>query len=138
MCDKFPDCPPRMDDGRHFTDYRSSCYSNSLFRHENNIHSSHDYRTFLTHNAVNLMKMNAMESWKKNSQGPCKNLCLGIDETARAGNSTPNDFSKCMPPKDYIRYNGAVPRREPVVQRPTVPSGAKLVSPMNGMFTRPI
>ena len=26
---KYFNCPPRMDDGRHFTDYRSSCDTNN-------------------------------------------------------------------------------------------------------------
>lgn len=125
---KYSHCPPRMDDGRHFTDYRSACFSNSLFRHENKIHCSHDYRSFLTHNALSLMKKSSSVAWKQNGCGPCKNLCLGIDETHRPGNSTPIDFKKCMPPKDYLRYNGAVakPQGTSVMQRKIVPSGATI------------
>ena len=130
---KYSNCPPRMDDGRHFTDYRSSCYSNSLFRHENELNCSHDYRTYLIKNATPLMKMNSEIAWKQNGCGPCKNLCLGIDET-REGNSSQIDFSKCIPPKDYVRYNGAVPVSTPVIQRPVVPSGATLASSENSKF----
>ena len=32
---KHFDCPPRMDDGRHFTDYRSNCHINNLVRSNN-------------------------------------------------------------------------------------------------------
>ena len=80
------------------------------------------------------MKMNSEIAWKQNGCGPCKNLCLGIDET-REGNSSQIDFSKCIPPKDYVRYNGAVPVSTPVIQRPVVPSGATLASSANSKFT---
>lgn len=114
-----------MDDGRHFTDYRPRCYAESIFRYENNIMCSHDYRSFLTHNGVRLMKENSLKSWKKNGCGPCKNLCLGIDDT-RPGNSTGLDVSKCVPPKDYQRYYGKKAVNSPVLARSAVPSGAKL------------
>ena len=39
-------CPPRMDDGRHFTDYRSNCHFNNLVRANNAVMNSHDYRMF--------------------------------------------------------------------------------------------
>ena len=37
---KFMDCPPRMADGRHFTDYRPNCHTNNLLRADNNIGNS--------------------------------------------------------------------------------------------------
>tara|TARA_B100001093_G_C25931430_1_gene637032 strand:- start:25 stop:288 length:264 start_codon:yes stop_codon:yes gene_type:complete len=80
------------------------------------------------------MRMNSEESWKQNGCGPCKNLCLGIDET-RPGNSSVIDFEKCIPPQDYIRYNGAIPSKGPVIQRSVVPSGATLASSNNSKFT---
>ena len=48
---KYFNCPPRMDDGRHFTDYRPSCHVNNLVRSNNAVLNSHEYRMFLTHNA---------------------------------------------------------------------------------------
>ena len=48
-------CPPRMDDGRHFTDYRANCHVNNLVRANNKILNSHEYRMFLTHNAKKIM-----------------------------------------------------------------------------------
>ena len=45
VCDKtsnnkFFNCPPRMSDGRHFTDYRPSIYVNDLVRYSNNVMSN--------------------------------------------------------------------------------------------------
>ena len=35
---KFFGCPARMDDGRHFTDYRPISYVNDLVRYSNKAH----------------------------------------------------------------------------------------------------
>ena len=66
-------CPPRMDDGRHFTDYRPNCSVNSLVRENNKIMNSYEYRMFLTHNGNNLMNLNRSLSSQKNACGPCMN-----------------------------------------------------------------
>tara|TARA_Y100000589_G_C27134983_1_gene622158 strand:+ start:223 stop:786 length:564 start_codon:yes stop_codon:yes gene_type:complete len=65
-------CPPRMDDGRHFTDYRGNCYVNNLVRNNNNIYNSFQYRQYLTHNANKLMDLNRANSCEKNCCGPCQ------------------------------------------------------------------
>jgi hypothetical protein len=69
---KFFGCPPRMDDGRHFTDYRGNCYVNNLIRANNNTFNSYQYRMFLTQNADNMMQMNRTNACQKNCCGPCK------------------------------------------------------------------
>lgn len=76
ICDKtsnnkYFDCPPRMDDGRHFTDYRSSDYVNNLLRMTNGIISSYDYRQYLIHNADKIMDMNREYAQEKNDCKPC-------------------------------------------------------------------
>lgn len=68
---KFFNCPPRMADGRHFTDYRPRCYGQYLLKIDNGIPSSFDYRMYLTHNASDLMKKNAFEAYTTNRCGPC-------------------------------------------------------------------
>ena len=68
---KYFKCPPRMDDGRHFTDYRPNCHVNNLIRSNNAIMSSHEYRMFLTHNASKLMDLNRTYTVQKNGCGPC-------------------------------------------------------------------
>ena len=36
---KYFNCPAKMSDGRHFTDYRPSCYVNNLLRYNNKTRS---------------------------------------------------------------------------------------------------
>ena len=68
---KHFNCPPRMDDGRHFTDYRPNCHVNNLVRGNNAVLNSHEYRMFLTHNANKLMDLNRTYTTQKNGCGPC-------------------------------------------------------------------
>ena len=65
-------CPPRMADGRHFTDYRPSCHINNIIRSGNNVMNSFEYRLFLTRNAQELMDINRNYACKKNCCGPCQ------------------------------------------------------------------
>ena len=68
---KFFNCPARMDDGRHFTDYRPNCYINNLLRTKNKTMSSYDYRQFLINNGNELMKLNNEYAVQKNGCSPC-------------------------------------------------------------------
>jgi hypothetical protein len=68
---KYFNCPPRMSDGRHFTDYRPSCDVNNLISSNNNLISSYDYRQYLTQNADKLMDINRAYTVQMNSCGPC-------------------------------------------------------------------
>lgn len=68
---KHLQCPPRMDDGRHFTDFRTNSHINNLIRTNNAIMNSHNYRTFLTQNANKLMNINRAYASEKNGCGPC-------------------------------------------------------------------
>ena len=45
---KYNNCPPRMSDGRHFTDYRPNCMVNNLVQTQNNVPDTYQYRLFLT------------------------------------------------------------------------------------------
>lgn len=65
-------CPPRMDDGRHFTDYRPNCHLNNLMRANQQTNNSFQYRMFLTHNANNIMQQNRKQACQKNCCGPCQ------------------------------------------------------------------
>ena len=64
-------CPPRMADGRHFTDYRPSNFINDLIRADNNISNSLNYRVFLQENADSLMDRQREIACKLNCCGPC-------------------------------------------------------------------
>ena len=52
------DCPPKMSDGRHFTDYRPSGYVHDLILKQNNITNSFDLKTLMTNRALDLQKIN--------------------------------------------------------------------------------
>ena len=76
ICDKtsnnkYFNCPPRMDDARHFTDYRSSDYVNNLIRMSYGIVGSYEYRQYLINNADKLMQMNRDYAYEKNGCSPC-------------------------------------------------------------------
>ncbi len=64
--------PPRMADGRHFTDYRPSCDVNNMIRADNNLKSSFEYRLFLTNNAEKLIDVNKKHAFIKNGVNDCK------------------------------------------------------------------
>lgn len=76
ICDKvsnnkYFDCPARMDDGRQFTDYRSSDYVNNVIRMSSGTMSSYDYRQYLIHNADKIMQENRSHAKEKNNCSPC-------------------------------------------------------------------
>ena len=56
----YASCPARMDDGRHFTDYRPNCFVNNLIQSQNSITDSYKYRMFLQENASKLMELNRL------------------------------------------------------------------------------
>jgi hypothetical protein len=65
------DCPPLMSDGRHFTDYRPSCYVHDLILTQNKITNSYDLKMLLTHNALKLQKINRNYYNMKNACTSC-------------------------------------------------------------------
>ena len=68
---KYFNCPARMSDGRHFTDYRPNCYVNNLLRYNNKTMSNYDYRQFLINNGSELMKINKDYTEEKVGCTPC-------------------------------------------------------------------
>jgi hypothetical protein len=76
---KFMDCPPRMADGRHFTDFRPNCHINNLLRADNEIGNSFQYRLFLSENAETLMDKNREIACSKNCCTPCASSALGVE-----------------------------------------------------------
>ena len=87
---KHFDCPARMNDGRHFTDYRPSCHLNNMIRANNNVLNSYDYRMFLTNNASKLMDLNRQYSCEKN----CSTNCV-----------SPYDETTMLPEKELTNCN---------------------------------
>jgi len=57
---KYFECPARMSDGRHFTDYRPSCDVETSFLKQNNFSDNGSYRAYLINNATTIMSTNRM------------------------------------------------------------------------------
>lgn len=68
---KYPGCPALMDDGRAFTDYRSSCYINNILKVKNGIKNNYEYRQFLVNNGSNLINTIRLYNIEKSSCTPC-------------------------------------------------------------------
>ena len=122
----YKKCPDRMSDVRAFTDYRANHFINSDTRYKNGLVTGADYRSYLTTNAVKMMNENSQDAWKRNGCGPCKNLCLGIDDSKRPGNSTEFDKNSCIPPAEFFKYVGTDGTYDPGFSRTAIPSGAEL------------
>ena len=60
---KFFNAPPRMSDGRHFTDYRPSYELNMKISADNELDDSYKYRQFLIDNGEKLMDINKKHSF---------------------------------------------------------------------------
>ena len=69
---KHFDCPARMADGRHFTDYRPNCHLNNNLRTNNNLQNTFDYRRFLQQRGGELMDFNRSVAYETNGCGNCK------------------------------------------------------------------
>lgn len=86
---KHLQCPPRMADGRHFTDYRSSEYINDLIRADNNISNSLQYRVFLQQNGNALMDRQRAIACTLNCCGPCP---IGNKESFQNSTMLPEQY----------------------------------------------
>ena len=68
---RYFDCPPKMSDGRHFTDYTHPKLREYDMMHLNNIKDNNTYRSMLLENASQIMALNRNVSSEKNACGPC-------------------------------------------------------------------
>ena len=63
----YKNCPPKMDDGRFITNYKTSSSYNEYIKYMNGITRDDDYRLFLQINATKLMDSEWMELRKNDS-----------------------------------------------------------------------
>jgi len=63
-------CPPKMADGRAFTDYKTRCGVQSTLMHDKAM-NSYELRQYLINNAEALMQQNRDYAEKVNACGPC-------------------------------------------------------------------
>lgn len=75
-------CPPKMSDGRHFTDYRPRCALNSrsnyMIADPKQKHgftspplNSYDFRQYMIEKGEKLIEMNRESAFQRNMCGPC-------------------------------------------------------------------
>ncbi len=75
-------CPPRVSDGRIFTDWRPECHVNDLIKADNNISNSFQYRQFLQQNGETLMDRNRNLACTVACCLPCSETQEGFESTA--------------------------------------------------------
>ena len=107
---KYFDCPARMSDARHFTDYKANCELIAQIKMDNKLHNSFETRLFLQNNATKLMGINQKHSCQLN----CCNLREDFSDTMAPPSHKVECNSKCCNRTlinpygvgDYINYNG--------------------------------
>ena len=57
--------PPRMADGRHFTDYRPNYNLNNQIKTDNGVANSFEFKTFLCDNGDNIRELNKKHAFNK-------------------------------------------------------------------------
>jgi hypothetical protein len=129
---KFFDCPARMDDGRHFTDYRPNSYVNDLIRYSNKVMSSYNARQFLQANATKLMAVNNKYNVMKNGCNECTAPQIPFETKCIVNKS----YSVCYPDDcngvglRYITGNLPVRPYNPKLQTSII--GRSITQPMQG------
>ena len=58
--------PPRMADGRHFTDYRANYNLNNQIKTDNGVANSFEFKAFLCDNGNNIRELNKKHAFNKN------------------------------------------------------------------------
>ena len=92
---RFSNCPPKMSDGRTFTDYRPRCIANFAIVEGNfSLPNSYEYRQYLINNAEDIMSANKKASYAVNSCGPCA-APYNIGTMLPEQNMQKCDASKC-------------------------------------------
>jgi hypothetical protein len=68
---KYNQCPPRMADGRLFTDYRPRCDINFLYPPKDQYLDSYNYRQFLIKNTEKILQQQRRSAYDVAACGPC-------------------------------------------------------------------
>lgn len=68
---KYSTCPPRMADGRHFTDYTPRCGIRLNELAGKQPLNSYELRQYLIHHADEIMSTNLQQAIERNACGPC-------------------------------------------------------------------
>ena len=68
---KYNQCPPRMADGRLFTDYRPRCDINFVYPPRDQYLDSYSYRQFLIKNTDTILQQHRQAAYDVAACGPC-------------------------------------------------------------------
>jgi hypothetical protein len=93
--------PPIMTDGRNYSSWQPEAIINERIQKKENIHTNWDYRKFMTHNGIEIMKINNQEA--------CYDLGLNPHYNS---NKTPSD-------KVPFMYSSSMDTRSPGFGYPT-------------------
>jgi hypothetical protein len=69
----YNNCPPKMSDGRHFTDYRSQCKINALINKSGDVTHGFDQRMLLTRSADRFIEAQRAHAFRQNVCFHCAN-----------------------------------------------------------------
>ncbi len=86
MDNYYRNCPPKMDDGRFTTNYKTSSSINEYVKYVNGITRDDDYRLFLQLNATKMMDSEWM--WFRKNDSCWNNACV-------------HNYPLRMDPKDF-------------------------------------
>lgn len=100
MDNYFQECPPMMNDGRLFTDYRSSQVREELFKHKKCIMSENEARTLRIENAEDILD-NEWEQIRQSKSCHPKKRCYHKYPTTRVTTAYNN--------AEILAYNGMIP-----------------------------
>jgi len=100
MDNYFQQCPPMMEDGRGFTDFRSSQVREELFRYNNNVISENEARTLRIDNGEAIMDREWAVLRSTRSCFPQKK-CFHKSPTTRVTTAYNN--------AEILAYNGILP-----------------------------
>lgn len=100
MDNYFNECPAMMDDGRLFTDYRSSQVREELFRQKHCVVSENESRTLRIENAEEIMDGEWAYLRQNKSCFPNRNTCY--HNNPRVGTSTIENNA------ELLAYNGII------------------------------
>lgn len=100
MDNYFQHCPPMMNDGRLFTDYRSSQIREELFRYKNCVVSENEARTLRIENGEEIMDNEWDRTRQTKSCFPRKN-CYHKYPTTQVSSAYNN--------AEILAYNGIIP-----------------------------
>ena len=103
MDNYFKECPPMMDDGRLFTDFRSSQVREELFRYKNCVSSENEARTLRIENADEIMDRDWTHLRANKSCFPRKR-CFHKQPMTRVTTAYNN--------AEILAYNGELPAPE--------------------------